>query len=160
MGQKQDLVPGVETSIVITPTRTGTFSVVCTELCGLGHATMRALVRVVSQDDFDAWVAEKQAGGGGNDTSGAALFSSAGCGSCHAFKPAGTTGAIGPPLDDLAAVAKKVGMDPAAFVKEAIVDPDSDIATGYAKGVMPGTYGDSLSEKEIDSLVTYLAAAK
>ena len=44
MGQKQDVVPGIDTSIVITPTRTGTFTLICTELCGLGHATMRAPV--------------------------------------------------------------------------------------------------------------------
>ena len=54
MGQKQDVVPGIDTSIVITPTRTGTFTLICTELCGLGHATMRAPVRVVSQADFDS----------------------------------------------------------------------------------------------------------
>ena len=60
MGQKQDVVPGIETGIVITPTRTGHFTLVCTELCGLGHATMRSPVTVVSQADFDKWVAEQQ----------------------------------------------------------------------------------------------------
>ena len=105
MGQKQDVVPGVETTIVVTPTRTGSFTLVCTELCGLGHATMRAPVRVLSQADWDAWVTEQQAaaapGPGGPD--GAAVFASAGCGGCHAFAPAGTNGAVGPGLDDLAA---------------------------------------------------------
>src|SRR5262245_14853352 len=48
MGQKQDIVPGIETSIVITPTRVGSYSLICTELCGLGHATMRAPVKVLS----------------------------------------------------------------------------------------------------------------
>lgn len=60
-GQKMDAVPGIETSILVTPTRTGEFAVVCTELCGLGHATMRAKARVVSQAEFDQWVAEKRA---------------------------------------------------------------------------------------------------
>ena len=60
MGQKQDVVPGIDTSIVITPTRTGHFPLVCAELCGLGHATMRSPVTVVSQADFDKWVAEQQ----------------------------------------------------------------------------------------------------
>ena len=41
-GQKMDAVPGIKTSILVTPTRTGEFEVVCAELCGLGHATMRA----------------------------------------------------------------------------------------------------------------------
>ena len=95
MGQKQDVVPGIDTSIVITPTRTGRFPLICTELCGLGHATMRSPVTVVSQADFDKWVEEQQ-GDGSEDADGAAVFSSAGCGGCHAFTPANTNGAIGP----------------------------------------------------------------
>jgi cytochrome c oxidase subunit 2 len=159
MGQKQDLVPGIETSIVITPTRTGTFTLVCTELCGLGHATMRSPVRVLSQANFAAWVKEQQAGGSKGDT-GAAVFASAGCGGCHAFTPAGTNGAIGPNLDNVAAAAAKAGQDPAAYVKESIVDPAKVLAPGYAAGVMPASFGDSLSTEELDALVTYLTAAK
>ena len=60
-GQKQDAVPGIETTILVTPTRTGEFAVICTELCGLGHATMRAKARVVTRAAFDKWVEEKQA---------------------------------------------------------------------------------------------------
>ena len=159
MGQKQDLVPGIDTSIVVTPTRTGTFALVCTELCGLGHATMRAVVRVLSQPDFAAWVKEQQAGGSKND-SGAAVFSANGCGGCHAFTPAGTDSAIGPNLDNVAADAKKAGEDPAAYVRESIVDPNKVFAPGYPNGGMPGSYGDSLSAEEIDALVTYLTGAK
>jgi cytochrome c oxidase subunit 2 len=56
-----DAVPGIETTIVVTPTRTGEFAVVCAELCGLGHATMRAKARVVTQAEFDTWIQEQQA---------------------------------------------------------------------------------------------------
>ena len=159
MGQKQDLVPGIDTSIVITPTRTGSFSLICTELCGLGHATMRAPVHVLSQANFAAWVKKQQAGGG-KPKSGAAVFASAGCGGCHTFTPAGTDAAVGPNLDGVVADAKKAGEDPAAYVKESIVEPDKVLAPGYAAGVMPGTFGDSLSPEEIDALVSYLTGAK
>ncbi len=63
---KRDLVPSgeggdeVDDTFVVTPNEEGTFSLVCTELCGLGHSTMRAVVVVHSQEDFDAWVAEQQ----------------------------------------------------------------------------------------------------
>jgi cytochrome c oxidase subunit II len=57
-GQKMDAVPGIETEILVTPTRTGDFEVVCTELCGLGHATMRANARVVTRREFQAWLEE------------------------------------------------------------------------------------------------------
>ena len=60
-GQKMDAVPGIETTILVTPKRIGEFAVVCAELCGLGHATMRAKARVVTQQEFDAWLQEKAA---------------------------------------------------------------------------------------------------
>ena len=159
MGQKQDVVPGIDTSIVITPTRTGRFPLVCTELCGLGHATMRSPVNVVSQADFDKWVKEQQ-GDSGKDADGATVFSTAGCAGCHAFTPANSNGEIGPNLDNVAADAEKAGEAPEAYIKESIVDPNKVIANGYAKGVMPSDFGKSLSAKEIDALVTYLAAGK
>lgn len=158
MGQKQDLVPGLQTSILVTPKRTGTFTLVCTELCGLGHATMRASVRVLSKADFTAWVKDKQSGGGEGGT-GAALFTAAGCGSCHTFAPAGATGQIGPPLDDLAAAADAAGQDVDVFTRESIVDPGKIVADGYSDGVMPGNYGESYSAEEIDALVQYLTGA-
>jgi len=159
MGQKQDLVPGIETKILVTPTRAGTFTLVCTELCGLGHATMRAPVRVLSQPDFAAWV-KQQKSGGGPANPGSAVFASAGCGGCHTFTPAGTNGAVGPNLDNVAADAQKAGEEPAAYVKESIVDPNKVLAKGYAAGVMPGNYGESLSAKDIAALVTYLTEKK
>jgi len=60
LGQKMDAVPGIETTINVTPDRTGDFAVVCTELCGLGHATMRARARVVTQAEFDEWIEEQR----------------------------------------------------------------------------------------------------
>jgi cytochrome c oxidase subunit II len=59
---KRDLVPkgpggnDVDDTVVVTPDKVGTYNVVCTELCGYGHATMRALVKVVPQEEFDKWL--------------------------------------------------------------------------------------------------------
>ena len=44
----------------MTPNKTGEFAVVCTELCGLGHATMRANARVVTQAEFHEWIEEQR----------------------------------------------------------------------------------------------------
>ena len=60
--QKQDAVPGIVTSIAITPTEPGEHSVVCTELCGLGHALMRAGVIVMREDEFNRWLAQQERG--------------------------------------------------------------------------------------------------
>ena len=48
-GQKQDAVPGQINNLVITPNRLGHFPVICTELCGLGHALMRSWSFVMTQ---------------------------------------------------------------------------------------------------------------
>jgi cytochrome c oxidase subunit 2 len=60
---KSDIVPGLTTKIRVTPTRLGSWNVVCAELCGLGHSTMRQGVRVVRPAAFQAW-AQKNAKGG------------------------------------------------------------------------------------------------
>ena len=49
-------MPGQYNSLVVTPTRTGTYPVICTELCGLGHAVMRSHVDILDRRQFDAWL--------------------------------------------------------------------------------------------------------
>lgn len=56
---KMDMVPGMVTYFWFTPTRTGTFEVLCAELCGTGHAFMRGFVVVDTQEDYDAWLLEQ-----------------------------------------------------------------------------------------------------
>jgi cytochrome c oxidase subunit 2 len=65
---KRDLVPipegnpsDVDNVMRVTPNREGSFQLVCTELCGLGHSTMRAIVVVESEEDYEAWIAEQKA---------------------------------------------------------------------------------------------------
>ena len=53
---KQDTVPGMEIDSHFTPTKIGNYEIACAELCGLGHYRMRAVVRVVSEEEFAAWL--------------------------------------------------------------------------------------------------------
>ena len=55
---KKDNVPGITTTAIVTPDKIGTYQLVCTELCGFGHSTMRAKVVVESPKDFQKWVGE------------------------------------------------------------------------------------------------------
>jgi cytochrome c oxidase subunit II len=57
---KKDAVPGMTTDARVTPTRFGHYSLVCAELCGLGHSTMRAAVAVTDQASFDRWAAQQK----------------------------------------------------------------------------------------------------
>src|SRR5512132_2831367 len=57
---KKDNVPGITTRAYITPTQTGAFTLVCTELCGIGHSTMRAPVVVEpSQTAWQQWASSQ-----------------------------------------------------------------------------------------------------
>jgi cytochrome c oxidase subunit 2 len=57
-GPKQDLVPGMTTSMHVTPTEVGEFRLECAELCGLSHWSMAATIRVVPEDEYTAWMTE------------------------------------------------------------------------------------------------------
>src|SRR5580704_2764212 len=58
---KQDAVPGLEIHMHFTPTETGDCEIACAELCGLGHYKMHGMLKVVSQEDFDKWLAAREA---------------------------------------------------------------------------------------------------
>ena len=159
-GQKQDAVPGIETELVITPTELGRFDVICTELCGLGHALMRTSALVMRPRAFEQWLSRTgRTQGGPPGEAGASLFTENGCAGCHTFGPANATGTTGPPLDDLTARAQALGRDPEDFVRESIVDPDAVPAEGFPAGVMPETFGE-LPEEQVNALVQYLLGAQ
>lgn len=82
---------------------------------------------------------------------GAQVFANQGCGSCHVLEAAGSTGAVGPNLDEVL-----VAGDSAAHIEEMIVAPDKEIAPGYEAGVMPPNFGEKLTPKELEDLVQYL----
>ncbi|MCW2990369.1 MAG: coxB [Solirubrobacterales bacterium] len=161
---KIDAVPGITTHYRVTPNKLGKYSVVCAELCGLGHAFMRTNAVVLSRADFDKWVSEQGKpaapadGTTGTQTAsadGKKLFvegngTSIACGACHTLADAGTTADTGPDLDKALADAD------AAMIKQDIVDPNADIYPGYPKGIMPGDFGQTLSPAELDALVNYL----
>lgn len=67
---KADAVPGRIHDVYLTPTESGSFQsdpnfrIQCAELCGTGHARMRSDVRVVSEEEFEAWIQTQARGGG------------------------------------------------------------------------------------------------
>jgi cytochrome c oxidase subunit 2 len=62
---KTDTVPGLTTHIRVTPNRLGNFDIVCAELCGLGHSTMRQTAHVVSPTAYQTWISKQKAGASG-----------------------------------------------------------------------------------------------
>ena len=56
---KMDMIPGSVTYFWFTPTRTGTFEVLCAELCGTGHGFMRGIVMIDTPEEYLAWLQEQ-----------------------------------------------------------------------------------------------------
>jgi cytochrome c oxidase subunit 2 len=84
---KMDLVPGMETFLWLTPTRLGRFEILCEELCGIAHHTMRGAVVVDEPGDYDAWLdsqpsySEQTSQAAGNAAVGSAQYIV--CAACH-----------------------------------------------------------------------------
>jgi len=155
-GQKQDAVPGTTTHVTVTPNRVGTYPIICTELCGLGHAVMRSTVIVMPKAEFAAWVNKSgKATSGGGAAAGKAVFTNEGCVACHTLTAAKSTGKIGPDLDKLSTYAQQAGMPLEQFVRESIVNPDAYVEKGYPANVMPKTFG-KLPKAQLDALVTFV----
>lgn len=57
---KQNAVPGESFHVHFTPNKVGTYAVICTQLCGLGHYRMAAQLRVVPEAEFEGWLAGKE----------------------------------------------------------------------------------------------------
>ncbi len=93
----------------------------------------------------------------GDATAGKAVFASAGCGACHTFAPAASSGKVGPDLDHIADYAKKANEPLDQFTSSAITHPPPPyIPPGFPTTVMPTTFGSSLSPKQLADLVAFV----
>jgi cytochrome c oxidase subunit 2 len=155
--QNEDVVPGETTTLVITPTKLGSYPVICNELCGLGHTLMRTQAIVMRPADFQAWL--KSQGtvlAAPPAQAGKAVFLNNGCGACHTLAAAGASGKVGPDLDRLAADAKRAKRGSLAqYIRESIVKPNAYLVPGYPANVMPQTFGQ-LPKAQLDALVAFL----
>jgi mono/diheme cytochrome c family protein len=96
----------------------------------------------------------------GDAAAGKSLFAAQGCSSCHTFTPAGSKGTVGPDLDKLAADAAKANRGSVAqYASESITDPNAYVVPGFQKGIMPTTFGSTLSKAQIADLVAFITSA-
>jgi cytochrome c oxidase subunit 2 len=102
LGGKIDMIPGRTNWIALEPTEVGVYRGACAEYCGLSHAKMLLRVVVVDEEQFESWAARERSPAeqptGELARRGAELFSSLGCGACHAVRGTEADGAIGPDL--------------------------------------------------------------
>ena len=158
---KQDVVPGRVTELRITPIMLGNFKVRCAELCGTSHYKMEKAVKVVSEEDFAAWVAQQQAEAAKLNTpeaKGEKLVADNGCAACHSIN--GATG-LGPTWFQLfgSSVTLEDGSTVTAdeaYIHESIKDPKAKIVKGF-NPVMPQY---PFSDDDINNIIAYIKTLK
>jgi cytochrome c oxidase subunit 2 len=163
---KQDALPGgqeFERQLRITPTRIGEYKVRCAELCGLQHAYMLAPVKVVSQADFDTWVAQQTGESSDPVVRGQQDAQKFGCLACHSIdgsKLVGPSwkGVYGSQvtLDDGSTVTADD-----AYLTESIKDPGAKIVQGFTN-LMPAdiVQQNNITDKQIGDIIEFIKSLK
>ena len=165
---KMDSVPGMITYFWFEPTKPGRYEILCAELCGNGHYTMRGWVEVDTQEDFDAWLASQptwaqmKAGVTPKAYSaqgrlGREVAESTGCFACHSLDG---TQVVGPtwqglwgkniPLAD-----GTTALADADYIAESIRDPAAKLVEGFAPVMIPYDE-DTISEADLQALIVFL----
>ena len=129
---KEDVVPGRETKQWFNSPVIGNYDVECAEYCGTRHSYMLSKIHVISRADYDEWFESSKRTPGAADvviSKGQELYESNGCAGCHSIDTDAKL--VGP---SLMGIGDKYD---AAYLKDAIVNPDKDIPAGYSAGIMP-----------------------
>jgi cytochrome c oxidase subunit II len=155
---KMDVVPGRYTRTWFEAHTPGTYPLLCTEYCGVGHADMLSKVIVHPSGRFETWL---EAASNLLDTmppaeAGELLSQRLGCIACHSLD--GSSG-IGPTFLDLygRTVTTRDGRQLIAddnYIRESIIDPMAVLTAGYDP-VMP-TYAGRIKDQEITSIIAFL----
>jgi cytochrome c oxidase subunit 2 len=166
---KAAAVPGMVTELNLTPLRTGTYDIVCSEYCGANHSIMQAKLVVDPPTEFNAWVDQERvavakASGvihleNGDAAAGKTVFA-AKCAACHNAAGSFDQKIVGPGL-------KGITDDPAHPKLVNGTDPTpADIADLLVKGyqgpigVMPNRQANGLTDDDIANLVAFLVSQK
>ena len=160
---RMNMVPGQISTFWFTPTQAGRYEAMCSQLCGVGHPNMRAVVVVEDAASYQAWLKDKESfavtqrppsGEGGQVAQGRALANAKGCAACHSVD--GST-RVGPSWKGLFGKTETLRDGSTALVDDAylgafIRDPQARGVKGFAP-VMPKI---PLSEEELAALVAYI----
>ena len=177
---KKDAVPGMYTTMVVTPTVLGDTPIFCAEYCGAplgypepalegaphgGHSAMMAMIHVVSEEEFDKFIKEgpKRPEGLNDEQWGQKLYKENACVTCHSTdgsKGTGPTwkGLWGSTVELNAPLSGGVGSVTfdEAYVHESVKKPTAKVVAGF-NPVMPPY---NLSDKQIDAIIAYMKTLK
>ena len=165
---KMDSVPGMITYFWFEPTKEGKYEILCAELCGQGHYTMRGWVQVDTQEDFDAWIAgqptwaQMQAGVTPKSYSAAGqrgrdVAESSGCFACHSLDGSQV---VGPTWQGLWGSEKTMADGSTVvvdehYVIESVREPTAKMVEGFAPVMIPYD-ADVVSDAALADLIEFL----
>ena len=160
---KRDVIPNRYTTIWFDANREGTFHVFCTEYCGDGHSKMLAELKVVSYEEYQAWVKEGKESANEDIPLvelGQKIYKAKACNTCHTLdgKPS-----VGPSWKGIYQANRALTDGNSVkvndnYLRESIVNPGGKIANGF-QPVMPA-YAGLLSDREIDALIEFIKEQK
>jgi cytochrome c oxidase subunit 2 len=157
LGGKVDMTPGRITTLVLEPTRAGTYRGVCAEFCGASHAFMEFEAVVMEPGAFEAWLQQQSAPAiapvSASARRGLQVFERNGCGACHRVRGTDFDGPVGP---DLTHVGSRLGLAAGTLPNDAAGFRRWITRTHALKpdALMPAF--DMLPAEELDDLALYM----
>ncbi|WP_322085149.1 c-type cytochrome [Burkholderia sp. BCC1999] len=171
---RMNMVPGMVTTFWFTPTKAGRYDILCAQLCGIGHSSMRGVVVVEDEASFSRWLAQQTtfaqrqqarvqaapAAAGGSALAladlGKMLAAAKGCVACHTVDGSPR---VGPTWKGLYGKTETMSDGSTAKVDEAylrafIRNPTARVVKGFSP-IMPHF---DLSDQELAALVAYIEA--
>jgi cytochrome c oxidase subunit 2 len=152
---KADVLPGRYTTAWFEATKPGVYHLFCAEYCGTEHSLMGGSVTVMEQDEYEAWLAQEAAPGGGAAATGGELFAALACDTCHREGAR----ARGPLLEgvfgsrvELADGSTVVADE--GYLRESILNPSAKVVRGY-QPLMP-TFQGQVTEDQLLQLIQYV----
>jgi len=160
---KEDVIPGTQTFIWFIPKDTGSYELFCSAYCGLAHSSMATKVKVLSQTDFDTWLAkEPEVKIGASE--GLEVIKRNACTTCHSLDGSRLVGPSFKKLFDTKRIVitnekeKEVTANE-EYISTSILNPNADVVKTYNKGIMQ-SYDGTLNKNDIKNIIEYLKSIK
>ncbi|MGE4470920.1 MAG: cytochrome c oxidase subunit II [Desulfovibrio sp.] len=160
---KTDTVPGMQTYAWFRPEEEGEYDILCAEYCGLKHANMLSVVRVVDHDTFEQWYRGETDMAGSHGPDPVAVLENQGCTGCHSLDGSEM---VGPTLKDIwmreTAVVLPDGRTNTVnadepYLRRAILEPRTEVVQGY-DDIMP-PYEGMVSDEELRVMLHWMKGA-
>jgi len=161
---KEDVVPGKNNYSWFIPGELGDFDLLCSAYCGVNHSYMSAVIRIVSQQKYDEWIAALPAVNAASSNPGFAVLQNNACTGCHSIDGSKL---VGPSFKGLFGstievktngVLHKVKVDE-EYIKTSVYDPDKDIAKDFTSGIMK-PYKNIIKDSDLKLINEYLKTLK